>query len=87
MISSNKDLAAFQKEMLTLHDQNSNFVRCNHEEADIKVFLHAGDIASTSGIPNVLIKTGNTDVLIIAIALFLHIGLGELLIVVGSKVN
>ena len=38
---------------------------CNHEEADTKMLFHAGHLVAPS---NVVIRTADTDVLIIALA-------------------
>ena len=43
---------------------------CNHEEADTRIFVHAKH-ASVSGMKKILIRTVDTDVVILAIA-FLH---------------
>jgi hypothetical protein len=42
---------------------------CNHKEADIRVFLHAKQ-AAQAGHRNIVIKTVDTDVVVIAISLF-----------------
>ena len=47
MISSSKDVVAFEKQVLTLYDQyTSNIVSFKLEEADTRVFSHAHDIGS-----------------------------------------
>ena len=80
IISANIDfVAAFEKEVLTLQDQNtSNIPPFNHEKADMSVFLHIRSIVLTSRIPHVLIRTVDTDVLTIGIVLILHLELEEM---------
>jgi len=52
---------------------------CNNEETDIRVFLHVNDM-SLQGHKKIIIRTVDTDVLIIAISIFarLHSQLEEL---------
>ena len=77
IISANIDfVAAFEKEVLTLQDQNtSNIPPFNHEKVDASVFLHIGNIVLTTRIPQVLIRTVDTDILTIGIVLILHLEL------------
>ena len=55
----------------------------SHEEADTHIFLHVRDMA-LKGIKKVKIRTVDTDVLIIAIALFANLEVGELWIDFGT---
>ncbi len=59
---------------------------CNHEEADTRLFLHAKH-CSQDGNSKVLIKTVDTDVVIIAIAKFSSLALDELWIELGAGKN
>eukprot|EP00794_Sanderia_malayensis_P001903 gene1903-2161_t len=59
---------------------------CNHEEADTRLFLHAKH-CSQEGNSKVLIKTVDTDVVIIAIAKFTFLALDELWIEFGAGKN
>ena len=59
---------------------------CNHEEADTRIFLHVKD-AVASGFKTVMIKANDTDVLVIAVAIFPHLqesGLQELWLAFGQ---
>ena len=56
---------------------------CNHEEADLRVLLHAADCAR-QGHLNVMIRVNDTDVFMIAIAKFQHLGLNELWLAYGT---
>ena len=47
---------------------------CSHEEADTRIFVHVNEIAQR-GHSKVMVRTVDTDVVIIAIANFLDIGL------------
>ena len=51
------------------HIDLANMVPCNHEEADTCVFLHATNMAE-NGHQRVVIRTANTDVLVLAISTF-----------------
>jgi len=50
---------------------------CSHEKADSMIFVHVKDMAQ-QGHTKVMIRTVDTDVVVIAVAKFLHIGLEEL---------
>ena len=66
---------------------NSSFiVPCTQEEADTRVFLHLQDM-SRQGIRSIKIRTVNTDVVVIAIALFSKLSLKELWIEFGTGNN
>ena len=54
---------------------------CNHEEADTRLLLHAADCARLC--PKVLIRTVDTDVVVIATALFHELSLTELWVALG----
>ena len=56
---------------------------CSHEEADTRVILHAADCAR-SRLLKVLIRTTDTDVLVLAIAHFHKIEAAELWVAFGS---
>ena len=59
---------------------------CSHEEADTRIFVHVNEIAQR-GHSKVMVRTVDTDVVIIAIAHFLDIGLQELWITFGTGKN
>nr|KAG5708605.1 hypothetical protein BaRGS_033026 [Batillaria attramentaria] len=59
---------------------------CSHEEADTRVILHAADCAR-SGLHKVLIRTTDTDVLVMAIAHFHKMAATELWIAFGCGKN
>ena len=56
---------------------------CSHEEADTRMFVHVKNMAN-SGHQKVMIKTVDTDVVIIALALFSELNLEELWIEFGN---
>ena len=54
-----------------------NLAPCNHEEADTRIMLHIAD-AYKQGYTKILVRTVDTDVVVIAISLLAHINLEEL---------
>ena len=59
---------------------------CNHEEADTRIFLHVSD-AVNKGFNTLIVKANDTDVLVIAVAMFARLqekGLQELWISYGQ---
>ena len=58
----------------------------SHEEADTRIFVHVNEIAQR-GHSKVMVRTVDTDMVIIAIAHFLDIGLQELWIAFGTGKN
>ena len=56
---------------------------CEHEEADTRILLHAKD-AVINGYPKIIIRTVDTDVVVLAIAMFDTIGAKELWIRFGT---
>ena len=61
----------------------SNLVPCSHEEADTHLFLHVAD-AVRKGCRKVSVQTVETDVIVIAIAMFRKINLNELWLSFGT---
>ena len=61
----------------------SNLSPCTHEEADTRLLLHAAD-CSRNGYSKVMIRTVDTDVLVIAVTLFEKLHLQELWISFGK---
>jgi len=59
---------------------------CSHEEADSRIFVHVKDMAQ-QGYTKVMIRTVDTDVVVIAVAKFLQIGLDELWVAFGTGKN
>ena len=60
---------------------------CNHEEADTRIFLHIDDITK-QGHTSVMIKTVDTDVVVLAVALFNEIpNIQQLFIAFGTGKN
>ena len=57
------------------------------QKADARIFLHALDMRRHSGIQRVMIKTGDTDVVVLAVALFPELNLNKLWIDFGSGQN
>ena len=60
-----------------------NISPCNHEEADGRIFLHLAD-ASQQGHSKASIRTVDSDVVVIGISMFEHLGLQELWIDFGT---
>ena len=59
---------------------------CNHEEADTRMLVHAAD-ASKAGYKNIIIRTVDTDVVIISIAMTQNLHINELWIAFGTGSN
>ena len=58
-------------------------IPCNHEEADTRVILHASD-AANKGSKKCLIRTVDTDILVLTIAYVERIGVEELWVAFGT---
>ena len=81
-------VAAFEDKVPTLNNSDVETLSpCNHEEADTRIFLHALDMRRHSSIQHVMIKTVDTDVLVLAVALFPELNLNELWMDFGSSQN
>ena len=65
---------------------SERFSPCNHEEADMRMFLHLKDF-SARGHRKVSLKIVDTDVVIIAISLFHKLDIEELWIEFGTGFN
>ena len=59
---------------------------CTHEEADTRLLLHAAE-CSRQGFNRVMIRTVDTDVMVIAISTFQQLGISELWIAFGTGKN
>jgi len=59
---------------------------CSHEEADSRIFVHVKDMAQ-QGHTKAMIRTVDTDMVVIAVAKFLQIGLEELWVAFGTGKN
>ncbi|KAJ8888479.1 hypothetical protein PR048_007970 [Dryococelus australis] len=57
---------------------------CNHEEADTCIFLHVAD-AAKRGLPRVLIRATDTDVVAIGVSMYQDMGLEELWLSFGRR--
>ncbi|KAG7160351.1 hypothetical protein Hamer_G001570 [Homarus americanus] len=70
VIESKQLVVADKKQVLTVPPQKdtANLAPCNHEEADTRMMVHAAD-ALECGHRQILIRTVDTDVVILAIAL------------------
>ena len=64
----------------------SAFAPCSHEEADSRIFVYVKDMAQ-QGHMKVMIRTVDADVVVIAVAKFLQIGLEELWVAFGNGKN
>ena len=80
-------ICAFDETVFCNQPYNSSFiVPCTQEEADTRVFLNVQDI-SRQDIRSIKIRTTDTDVVVIAIALFSRLNLKELWIEFGTGNN
>ena len=65
-------------------DADTDFISpCNHEEADTRVIIHAFD-AARKGSQKLLIRTVDTDILVLAIAYVERLGVQELWVAFGT---
>lgn len=62
---------------------NMPFLFCNQEEADTRLLLHAKDAAQSC--ERIIIKSPDTDVLVLSIHHFSHVGCEELWLRMGTK--
>ena len=86
--SLNKDTVATIDDTILAYKHSSNMnledlTPCNHEEADTRIFLHAGN-ASNNGHASVTIRSSDTDVLVIGIHHFKALNLQQLWIATGT---
>ena len=65
---------------------STNLVPCSHEEADTRLLLHVAD-AVQEGLRKVCIRTVDTDVVVLAIAMFERINPEEFWIAFGTGSN
>ena len=63
-------------------DDTSSLSPCNREEADTRLLLHAAD-AAKNGLKKIMLRTVDTDVVVIAVSTFRDLGLSELWIAFG----
>lgn len=63
-----------------------NLAPCSHEEADTRLFLHVAD-AVQKGYRKLSVRTGDTDVVVLAIAMFNRINPDELWLAFGTGSN
>ena len=76
-------ITTYGEKVLMKIEQNSELLEpCNHEEADTRLFVHAAD-ASNQRKKRVMICTVDTDVVVIALAMFDRLDLDELWISYG----
>ena len=76
-------LSTYGKQVLCNTDRNTDGISpCTHEEADTRLLLHAADCAKL-GHTAVMLRTVDTDVVVIAVAMFQHLTLQELWIAFG----
>ena len=87
---------AERKEVYATHDQMvlcspaqcdmKNLTPCSHEEADTRLLLHVSD-AVQKGCKKVTIRTVDTDVVVLAVAMLRKISPEEMWIALGSGSN
>lgn len=63
-------------------DDTSDLSPCTHEEADTRLLLHAAD-AAKCGFKKIMLRTVDTDVVVIAVATFNDLALSELWVAFG----
>ncbi len=83
---------AGNKELYTTYDDQvlsaksihsaSSFNNCNHEEADTRMILHAAN-AGRCGHSKILLRTVDTDVVVLAVAMFARLSISELWLAFG----
>ena len=61
----------------------TNLAPCGHEEADTRLLLHVAD-AANQGFTKVVVRTVDTDVVVISVAAFHQIQLSELWVAFGT---
>ena len=64
----------------------TNLSPCSHEEADTRLLLHAAD-AVQKGYRKLCLRTVDTDVVVLAIAMFHQINPDELWLAFGTASN
>ena len=62
----------------------SSMAPCSHEEVDTRLFVHVAD-AVRKGFQKVMVCTVDTDVVVLAIAIFIQIGADELWLAFGTR--
>ena len=76
-------LSTYGKLVLSNTERITNdLAPCTHEEADTRLLLHTADCAK-HGHTRIMLRTVDTDVIVIAIAMFQHVALAELWIAFG----
>ncbi|VDI52493.1 Hypothetical predicted protein [Mytilus galloprovincialis] len=65
---------------------NGNLSPCNHEEADTRILLHVAD-AVKSGMHNIMIRTVDTDVVVIAVSAVHKLNITSLWIAFAVGIN
>ena len=80
------------KLVVATHDENvvsspqydsRHITPCSHEEADVKMMVHVADI-SYQGLKKIMLRTVDTDVLVLAVAIYPQIAVDELWIAFGA---
>ena len=62
---------------------NSMLAPCDHDEADTRIFLHIAD-AVLRGYSKMLIRSKDTDIVVLSVATVLKLGCSELWVLVGT---
>lgn len=87
LLETNKEIISTLDENVlcnsTDHEDLTLLAPCNHEEADTRIILHAAEAVST-GHKRVLIRTVDTDVVVLAVTFALQIGSFELWLGFGT---
>ena len=72
--------------MSTAHTELDNLRPCLHEEADSRIILHAFD-AHLKGYNRVMIRTSDTDVLVLAVAHYNDLGFDQVWLAFGTRTH
>ena len=61
-------VATVNEHILTFLDRNNEFLQpCNHEDADMRMFVHVNDTITQDNFRSVLIRSVDTDVVVLAV--------------------
>ena len=80
---SGQIISTHNEDVVTKEEEDtSNLAPCNHEEADSRIFVHVFDCAA-KGLSKILIRTVDTDVVVLAVASLAKVSLDQLWIAFG----
>ena len=83
-LSNGRIICGYDDTVTSTHDEDTALLSpTDHEEADTRVFLHVKDMVS-KGFRRVMVRTTDTDVLVLAISLFSELNIDELWLDFGT---